>query len=790
FEQRHAALIRNCVDIERLFAAAPHVDLLSDLVLERAHGLSAETRPEALDLLVGCTSLARRQPGTIVRLLEALAGKGVFRTSPPARELGQMDNLEVRAQLVLTIASEHDPTIVRGAMAYSRGLLACARSDARSYQFLRDNLTTSCQFAVGRPLAHTAAVLDVLNSWLASPDAETAGLAASLVQGFLLLEMRSHRWEEGTPTPTWVSVNSTDDIWKLRDRAVDILVRGSRHAAPEVQYAAAQSLQHWAHGYGNLTDDSRKQWDPQLNRELDVLAESFGRLGAATSHFPVRAAVEHQGWRWSMSPGEAFVRQGGKRILDALPDSKPYSLWKALHDGQLPIFAPPRESDAAPKEESPRELFDQLSPLCQGSVGWSALFTSVLSALPQQPLQEQVSLHVEEFVRRHPAEAWSFVTEAAAAGPLRAILPPLLGALRRQDVARWQEEVRRSSPGTRLFELELRALCAAGELDPAELTLVSKGLELEDAGVVHLSAEALLHTTPAALGPRLEAVFAVLRTRAADERLWELTLDAFARWGQHALAELDGEEAGPEMRAISGELLKRLRVYGNAVSWAEGPHTQRLAVVVSIFAATMPHTLKSWMRESWSPSVDPVTRNESPLSTDRWSEVVRFIADSPGASHWQKQFVEWITEEPDLAVVGAQGLAQLCGLTHPAIPGLVARVAQQPTSAAVEGLGEFIRGHVGSPQFLDDALGLLRHFTDSPDVYDLLEREVVFAMARGASAGSRGSGGPEDMTRAIERHAQDVHLPAQLRETLARARQAIQAAVEEQLLNVDPSSRT
>src|SRR6185437_11309417 len=128
-----------------------------------------------------------------------------------------------------------------------------------------------------------------------------------------------------------------------------------------------------------------------------------------------------------------------------------------------------------------------------------------------------------------------------------------------------------------------------------------------------------------ALAPGLSAAFAVLPTRPADERLWELTLDAFARWGSPVLSAPEGEEASPEMRAISGELLKLLRAHGGALSWERGPHTQRLATVVAILAVAVPHTLKVWMRELWSPSggdLDDMD-SDSPLSMARFKEVVR-----------------------------------------------------------------------------------------------------------------------------------------------------------------------
>ena len=765
---------RNCVDVGRLFATTPRVDLLSELVLERAEGLSAETPAEARGLLQACSYLAGRRPVTIVRLVEVLETRGVLRAAPAARELGHGDAPEVRARSLLVIASEHDPTLVPRAMEYSRHLLACARSDADSYRFLWDNLLNSCQFAVARPLAHAAAVLEVLHGWLAGSTAEAAELAAGLVHGFLQLE-----WAAVS-----VSLTPTGEIWKLRDRAIDILARAARNPSPAVQYAATDSLGSWARGYGNLTDDLRERWAPQLNRELDVLAESFAKLVSTTSHLPVRAAVEQHGWRWST---DALTQGAATRILGALPEAGPYSLWKALHDATLPIFAAPSliRSPAVPVADLARELFERLEPQQRDAPAWSALFTSVLSELPARPLQQQAHLYVAEFVRRHPAAAWSLVTEASAEGPLGKILPMLLMELRGQDSPRWQETIQHSQPGTRLFEVQLRALCGAGELDPVERAMVSRGLDLDDASAVHLSAEALLQVAPTALPPGLAAVFAVLPTRPTDERLWELTLEAFARWGSLVLGAPAGEEAGPEMRATSGELLRLIRTYGWSLSWEQGPHTQRLAAAIAICAVAIPHTLKSWMREVWSTSADYTRENEWPLSMARWPEVVRLIGQSPTASFWQKQFVEWITAEPDLAVAGARGLAHLCGLTHPCVAPLVARIAQQPTNAALDALDEFVRSQRDSPQFVAEAVVLLRNFVDAPDVYDLLEKEIIFAMSGGSSAGGPGAthDSREAMLQAVDKLlVKHGDLPPVLRETLARAKQTLQSAVEEDLL--------
>jgi hypothetical protein len=788
FDAYHDPITRNCADIDRLFSTSTRVDVLSELVLERAGGLSAETRVEALPLLESCSGLALCQPATVLRLIEVLSAKEILRADPPARELDNADNLEVQAQFLLMKASEQDPTVVPRAMEYSRRLVARARTCAGSYQALRDNLTAACRFAIGRPAAHTLAVLDVLSGWVDSPDVETAELAASLVHRFLQLEMRTHRWEQGVSAAISIALSPTAEICKLRDRALEILIRCVRHSAPAVQYAAADTLRHWAHGYNNLTDELRERWAPQLNRELDTLAESFSKLASSTTHLPVKAAIEHQAWRWWIGDLNLLAHSGAKRILEALPDAKPYSLWKALHEAALPVFRAQLDESVEPRLRADhlrpllepaaertvqlaKELFDQLDPLCGDSSAWSALFISALSALPRQPLQPQAPLYIAEFVRRHPDAAWSLITEESANGPLGMILPTLLVELRRQDPVRWQESIQRSLPGTRLFEVELRALCGASELDSAERTMVSKALQMDDPGVVHLSAQALLNAAPAALAPGLTAVLAVLPGRPADERLWELTLDAFARWGSHVLSAPEGEEAGPETRAISGELLKLLRAHGRTLSWERGPHTRRLATVVAIFAVAVPHTLKSWIRELWSASADAVD-SDLPLSTARLSEVVRLIAQSPTASYWQKQFIEWMTEEPELAVLGARGLAGMCGLTHSCVVPLVTRIVQRQEDASLDAVGEFVRSHSNSPRFVEDATVLLRQVTDVPEVYDLLERAFLAAM----------TGTRQGALQAVERADQGPDLPLPVRETLARARQAIQSAVEEDLL--------
>ena len=796
-QRRYQQVISNCGDVTRLFCGPERLDLLSDLLLEQANGLSPQSRAQAAALLEGCAHLAVRRPDVIVRLIEALTARGVLLAVPRTPEPCETDHPDFRAQRLLIAAGECDPSIVPRALEYSRQLLARVGTDASAHRVLLDALAQSCQFAVARPLAHATAVLDALKKWSEDPDAQTAWLAASLVDGFLRLEMRARRWEQNGPTLATIGLAPADEICRLRDAAVAILLRCARHASPAVGYAAASSLGLWAHGHHDLTAELRQCWQAQLERELDLLAATFGQLGSTTAHLPVRAAVEQQGWRWWMDGDELFIRRGGGRILGALPAADTYSLWKALHAATLPIFPLPLDESVEPRQrrerllpliepsdaravELARELLDRLDALCHDAGAWSALFASAMSALPGQPLQPRGRRYLQEFVRRHPDEAWSFVSEDAAVGPLGAILPAILAELRGRDTPRWHEAIQRALPGTRLFEMELRALCATGELDSVERATVSKGLELEDAEVAHLAARALLSAADSALGAGLAAVFASLPRRSTDARLWELTLDAFARWGDRLLALPAGAEADPEIRTAAGELLRLLRTSAGALSWDQGPHTRRLASVLAILAVAIPHTIKSWLRQEGIPSADGAASGAL-LSPARFSEVLRLLAQSPAASFWQKQFAEWITEEPDLAGIGAKGLAELCGLGDPCIAPLMLRIAQQPADFSLEALGELVGGCSDSPRFIADALTLLRRLAAVPEAYGLLEKEIAAAMTR--PAGAQAVADRTAALQAMDGAMWDADLPQPLRETLARLRQAIQGTIEEGLLH-------
>jgi DNA polymerase III delta prime subunit len=796
-QRRYEPALSNCSDIARLFAKAERLDFLSEMLSDRVSALSSQDPAEAADMLAGCAGVARRQPGVILRLIEGLTAKGILRALPPAQALRQADSLVIRAHRLLLSAGEYDPSIVPRALENSRQLLESVRAEDGAHRIVLDGLVEFCQFAVGRPLAHATAVLDVLKKWSEDSSHQIVELAASLVRGFLRLEMRSRRWEGDAPTLVSVGLNPTGDICRLRDQAVEVIIRCARHASPTVGYAAARSLGPWALGYRGLAGEQRRRWEPQLNRELDLLAATFAELGSATAHLPVRAVVEQQGWHWWTEGEELFIRRGGSRILEALPATDAYSLWKALHAPTLPIFpvsldesiepqrrpdhlSPLVEPSAARAVELARELLNRLDLLCQDASTWSALFASAVSALPNQPLQPRAGLYLKEFVGRHPDEAWSFVSEEAAAGPLGSILPALLAQLRGQNTARWHEAIRSSAPGTRLFEMELRALCAAGDLDDMERTTVSKGLELEDAEAIHLAAQALLSAANSALAPGVTAVLASLPRRSTDVRLWELALDAFARWGDHLLSLPPGEEPDPTLRAAAGELLRLLRTCASALSWDEGPHTRHLARALAILAVAVPHTLKSWIRQDGLPPADG-SEGHPVLSPDRFSEVVRLLSQSSSVSFWQKQFVQWITEEPDLASIGARGLSELCGLSDPCIQPLVMRIVQQPSTASLVALRELIGCRGGSPGFIDDALMLLRHLADAPEAYALVEKEFIAATVGSdrAEAAIQGRGAALE---AMDRAARDNDLPQALRQTLARARQAAQGSIDEAVL--------
>jgi hypothetical protein len=187
------------------------------------------------------------------------------------------------------------------------------------------------------------------------------------------------------------------------------------------------------------------------------------------------------------------------------------------------------------------------------------------------------------------------------------------------------------------------------------------------------------------------------------------------------------------------------------------------------------------MRQEGMPAADR-PGSESVLSAARFSEVVRLLSRSSAASFWQKQFIEWMTEEPALASIGARGLAELCGLGDPCIGTLMARIAQQPTDSSLEALRELVASCGSSPRFLEDALAVLRQLADSPATYGLLEAEIISTMVRASGTAGKRVERRKVTLEALDRAARGADLPDALRQTLARARQVIQGTIEEDLL--------
>jgi hypothetical protein len=755
FEHDPNAVIRNCASIQRLFSTPTEVDLVGPVILEQAAAMRPENPSATLGLLENSRALAQRKPAVIFGLFQLLEEHRAVRRDPPARELDHIDNVEVHARNLLLQASAYHVGGVRLAMEYARDLFMASRADPDIRAAMRASLAHYCRFSIGLPVTHVEAVLEVLHDWAAHPEAEYAELAASLLRGYLQLQIHGLKWEEGALVPLVAPFALTDDIARMRDRAISILVRCAQRELPGVQYESAQCLQDWLQGYDQLNTELLEGWAARLERESQVLTECFSKLGSTTPHLPVRAAIEHQGWRLWMNPEEGFGQRVGAKLLRSLPGGNSYALWKALHADALPV------TTVAPDEQLPgkdrrarflaltnpsaehvtqlaKALFDELDPLHADTKAWLGLFGSVLRSLPKRSLQPQGHLYLAEFVVRRPDAAWSLVTETLAEGPVRTILPGLLGELRRHDSARWQAMVEQAVAETHLFDAILRALWISSDLSPAERVMVTKGLDLEDPAAVHQSAQTLLNVPSDAVAPSLRAVLSVLRALPSDERLWELAIDGFARWAKPVMSAPPDEEPSAELRAMAGELLMLFRTSGSAVDWSHGAHTRALAAALAVIAVAVPHTLKVWMRELWY-QPDNSIREHSPLSALWLSEVARLIARSPARSYWQKQFLEWMSDETGLSLAGARGLAEICGLADPCVAPLVERVVQNPTEASLASLEEFIRCHARSA-----------HFADAKQ-------------------------GQESSLETIDSWWRRTDLPPELRETLERAKRDIQA---------------
>lgn len=696
-EAEPVATVRNCAGIGQLFGTIQDVDLISKLALERAQAIPVGKQWDALALLQRMHSLATVRPATVVELVRIMEARGILQRTAPAAELFSINSIEMSACSLLLSAAEADATVVPAALRLGRDLYGAARDDARSREHLLNELNGCCRFESGRSLAHAQAVADTLQGWVSEADVEAAALAASLSAQFLTLQ-----------TPSRSPLPPVSEVWSVRDVAVDTLTRGMGHGDANVQCTAIGSLERYA-AYEETPDQAwLDRWLPQLTRETERLAAALGQLTRETTRLPVSAAAELQGWRWWARQEEALQRAGAA-ILQAVPDTDAYRLWKLLYAPWLPVHtalpepAPARPHDrlqhvqgfsAAREEEriaQARQLFDALQPRHPDVGAWRALWLAVLEQSPRIAVDPPAGAVIGEFARRHPQAAWSFINQADAEGPLFAALPFLLTELGKLDRARRSQEARSVPPGTRLEEVWLRALSFTSDFDEPERAILARGLESTDTDTVHHAADALLAADGKERSMAFARVFRVLVHRPADSGLWELAIERFANWAEGVLpprsaAPTDG------MAQVAEGLIYLLQTHGSQLRWGFQRHTRQLAKALAIAAVLCPRRLQAWMQQHWGqPEATGGTWSDaSPLSVSRLSEVMRLLVDSPAAAQWIEAFIGWMQHDPQLAGIGALGLAELCPLDDTRVSRLGETIETQPTDASRRAFEEFV----------------------------------------------------------------------------------------------------
>ena len=682
------ATVRNCASVGQLFGTGQDLDLVSNLVLERARTIPAGNPWDALKLLRTAQPLAACRPATVVELARIMAARDILRRDPSAAGLLSTDNVEMATCELLMSAGEVDPTAVPVALGLGRELYAVSQEDLRARDHVLGRLKAYCRLETGRSLAHAQAVVDTLRSWVSEPDAETAALSASLNAQFITLEV-------------------SGQVAAVRDVAIGSLTRAMAHEHTVVQCAAIQSLGRYVEGHGPSDPARPDRWLPQLTQEAERLSAALIKLAKENSRLPVSAAAELQGWHWWSQPQDALQR-AGLAILQAVPDTDAYRLWKLLYEPRLPVRTtlpepmPQRPEDRLQFVQAlgeargqdtlgqARQLFDSLDPRYPDTA-WRALWLSVLEESAQAPIDHHTDVIAGEFVRRHPEVAWSFVNRTDADGPLFAVLPFLLVELGKLDRARRAEEARGVLPGTCLEEAWLRALSLASDLGEPERTILARGLASADPHTAHRAAAALLATGSAERATAFRKVFGMIAHRPADSRLWELVLERFVSWADGALPTPPGKPT-EEAAQVAGELISLLRTYGSHLRWGFQRHTHPLSDALAIIAVLCPRRLQDWMQREWGQPEPAGGRwsDESPLSVDRLPEIMRSIADSPAAGQWIETFLDWVKRSPKLAGIGALGLAELCSLDDPRVGELADAIRARPTEPAKKALADFV----------------------------------------------------------------------------------------------------
>jgi len=689
-EAEPAATVRNCASVGQLFGTAQDVDVLSSLVLERARTMPVGNQWDALNLLRAAEPFAAHRPATVVELARIIAAREVLRRDPSAAGLLSTDSVEMATCELLMSAGEVDPTAVPLALGLGRELYAVSQDDGRTREHVLQRLEAYCRPETGRSLAHAQAVVETLRSWISDSDVEAAALAASLSAQFITFQAASQQ------------------VWAVRDVAIDSLTRAMKHADATVQCAAIQSLERYAGRQGKAEQTWPDRWTPQLTQEAERLSAALVELTKETGRLPVSAAAELQGWHWWAHEQDALHR-AGQAILRAIPDTDAFRLWKLLYEPRLPVRtrlpepAPSRPQDrlqyvqalAGVREEDPvaqaRQLFDALDPRYSDTGAWHALWLAVLEQTPRMQSHPHIGVIVGEFARRHPEVGWSFVNQTDAEGPLFAVLPPLLVELGKLDRARRSKEARNVPSGTRLEEAWLRALSLASDLDEPERSILARGLGSTDSETVHRAAHALLATGTTGRLTSFRRVFGVIAHHPTDSELWELVLERFVSWAEVVLPPRPGQPTD-EMAQVADELIVSLQTQGSHLRWGFQRHTRQLANALAIAAVLRPRRVQEWMQREWGQPEPPGGRwsDASPLSMDRLTEIMRLIADSPAAGQWIETFLDWMKRSPRLGRAGALGLAGLCSLDDPRVGELTHTIHAHPTDASQKALAEFV----------------------------------------------------------------------------------------------------
>jgi len=688
-EAEPVATVRNCASVGQLFGTSQDVDLISNLLLERARAIPAGNQWDALKLLRTAQPLAACRPATVVELARIMAAREILRREPSASGLVSTDNVEMTTCELLMSAGEVYPTAVPIALGLGRELYAVSQEDGHSGEYVLGQLQAYCRLERGRSLGHAQAVVDTLRGWVSEPDVETAALSASLNAQFITLEV---------PGP---------QVWAVRGVAIDSLTRAMAHDDATVQCVAIAALGRYVESPETPGRAWPDRWSPQLAQEAERLSAALIKLTKETSRLPVSASAERQGWHWWAQRQEALHREG-LAILQSIPDTDAYRLWKLLYAADLPVRTtlpepiPARPEDrlqyvqalAAAREEDPvaqaRQLFDSLDPR-YADTAWHALWLAVLAQSPQSPGHAQIGVVGGEFARRHPEVAWSLVNRADAEGPLFELQPFLLAELGKLDPARRSQEARSVPSGTPLEEAWLRALSLASDLGEPERAILARGLESADPDTVHRAADALLAAGSADRLMAFRRVFGVIAHRPADSELWEVALERFVGWADVALPSRPGTPTD-EMMQVADQLTALLRMQGSQLRWGFQRHTRHLATALAIAAVLAPRRLQEWMQREWGQPEPAGGRwsDASPLSVDRLAEIMRAIADSPAAGQWIETFLDWMRRSPQLAGIGALGLAELCSLDDPRVHELARIIRTHPTDASEKALAEFV----------------------------------------------------------------------------------------------------